>query len=43
MDAPVFAIVAIFAFVALLAIVGAAAALFGDDTRQGFAPYSAGA
>jgi hypothetical protein len=40
MEATLFAV---FAFVALLAIIGAIAAVVGDDTREGFAPYSAGA
>ena len=31
------------AFVAFLAIFGVLAALLGADSRQGFAPYSAGA
>ncbi len=40
MDASLFAIVA---FVVIVAIVGALAALYGEETRQGFAPYSNGA
>jgi hypothetical protein len=31
------------AFAAFLAIFGVLAALLGEDSRQGFAPYSAGA
>jgi hypothetical protein len=38
-----FAISAIGAFVALLALFGSAAALFGEDSREPFAPYGAGA
>ncbi len=40
MEASLFAILE---FVALLAMVGAVAALSGNDTRDGFAPYGAGA
>jgi hypothetical protein len=38
MEASLFAVAA---FVALLAILGAVASLYGEDSRQGFAPYSA--
>ena len=38
-----FAISAIGAFVALLALFGSVAALFGEDSREPFAPYGAGA
>lgn len=34
---------ALFAFVAIVAIVGALATLFGAESREGFAPYAAGA
>ena len=34
---------AIGAFVAVLALFGAVAALFGEDSRQGFSVYSAAA
>ena len=34
---------ALFAFVALVAIFGALATLFGEESREGFAPYGAGA
>ena len=39
MDASLFAIVAI---VAVIAILGALASLYGEESRQGFAPYSNG-
>ena len=38
MEASLFAVAA---FVVLLAILGAVAGLYGEDSRQGFAPYSA--
>jgi hypothetical protein len=38
-----FAISAIGAFVALLALFGSVAALFGEDSRESVAPYGAGA
>ncbi len=34
---------ALFAFVAIVAIFGALATLFGEESREGFAPYAAGA
>jgi hypothetical protein len=39
MDTTLFAV---FAFVAIVAIFGALATLYGEDSRDGFAPYSAG-
>ena len=39
MDASLFAIVAI---VAVVAILGALATVYGEETRQGFAPYGDG-
>ena len=40
MDASLFAIVA---FAALVALLGALATLYGEESREGFAPYSNGA
>ena len=34
---------AIAAFAALVALLGAIATLYGEETREGFAPYSNGA
>jgi hypothetical protein len=34
---------AVFAFAAIVAIFGALATLYGEDSRAGFAPYRAGA